>query len=121
MGTIAGILLILMSIAHNIYGEKKQIPDLKAIGDDPIMIGSLRIMIYQGGILLFLVGVIQILASLNLIELVGIAKYFPLGIIILNIGTMLILSITLHKEILKISGFQLIVFTIIIILMLLAI
>ena len=45
MGILAGILLVLISIAHNIYGEKKQIPELKKLTTDPIMIGSLRVMI----------------------------------------------------------------------------
>ena len=51
MGIAAGIIIILISIAHNIYGEKKQIPELKKITNDPIIIGSLRIMIFQGGVL----------------------------------------------------------------------
>ena len=45
MGLIAGILLILMSIAHNIYGEKNQIPALKKLTENTIIIGSQRIMI----------------------------------------------------------------------------
>ena len=58
MGIIAGTLLVLMSIAHNIFGEKKQIPDLKELTQDSIIIGSQRIMIFQGGILLLAVGII---------------------------------------------------------------
>ena len=49
MGIIAGILLVLMSVAHIIFGEKKQIPDLKELTQDSIIIGSQRIMIFQGG------------------------------------------------------------------------
>ena len=48
----------IISIAHNIYGEKKQVPELKKISNDSIMIGSLRIMIYQGGVLLLAIGVL---------------------------------------------------------------
>lgn len=50
MGIAAGIMIILVSVAHNIYGEKKQLPALKKVSNDPIMTGSLRIMIFQGGI-----------------------------------------------------------------------
>ena len=76
MGIIAGIIIILISIAHNIYGEKKQIPDLKKLTNDSVMIGSLRIMIFQGGFLLLAVGIIQVLASANIIQLTGISAFF---------------------------------------------
>jgi len=49
MGIAAGILLVLISIAHNVYGEKKQIPALKKFTNDSIIIGSQRIMTFQGG------------------------------------------------------------------------
>ncbi len=58
MGIAAGVLLVKISIAHNKYGEKKQIPALKELSKASIMIGSQRIMIFQGGVLLFAVGVI---------------------------------------------------------------
>ena len=48
MGTAAGILIVLISIAHSVYGEKKQIPDLRNKTDDAITIRSARIMIHQG-------------------------------------------------------------------------
>ncbi len=68
MGIAAGVIIILISIAHSIYGEKKQIPELKKITNDAIMIGSLRIMIFQGGILLFAVGIVQVLVSVDIIQ-----------------------------------------------------
>ena len=121
MDFIAGILLILIGIAHNIYGEKKQIPDLKAISNDSIMIGSLRVMIFQGGILLMAVGIIQLLLAISLIQLTGFAAYFPVGIVFLNFCTFLLITIFIHNELLKITLPQLIVFIVIIILQFLSV
>lgn len=114
MGIIAGILLVLLSIAHNVYGEKKQIPDLKAITKDPIMIGSLRVMIFQGGLLLLGVGIVQLLASAGVIELLGVARYFPVGIVLLNFVTFLFITLVVHKELLKITIPQIVIFILII-------
>ena len=114
MGLTAGILIILISIAHNIYGEKKQIPELKKVTSDPVMIGSLRIMIFQGGILLLAVGIVQLLISINMIQLSGLAIYFPVGIVLINFLTSLVIAIVAHKEIFKITIPQFIFFAIII-------
>lgn len=118
MGLIAGILIVLISIAHQVYGEKKQLPDLKALTQDSIMIGSLRIMIYQGGFLLLAVGIIQILASLDIITLMGAARYIPLGIVSINFLTALLVSVLGHRKILRTIIPQFIVFIVIIGLML---
>ena len=120
MGIAAGILLVLVSIAHNIYGEKKQIPALKEITKDSITIGSQRIMIFQGGILLLAVGIIQILSSLDIIVLTGVARYFPVGIVLINVCTSLFLILLAHKEILKITIPQFVIFIAIISLQLLS-
>ena len=114
MGITAGVLLVLMSIAHNIFGEKKQIPDLKKLTQDSIAIGSQRIMIFQGGILLLAVGIFQILISTNIIELNGVARYFPVGIVFINFFTALSITVLAHKEILKITTPQFVVFIVII-------
>lgn len=121
MGIAAGIIIILMSIAHNVYGEKKQIPALKELTQDSIMIGSLRIMIYQGGILLLAVGVVQVLVSTHILELSGIAAYFPVGIVILNVITSLIIAALLHHEIFKITIPQFVIFALVIALQILSI
>lgn len=118
MGLIAGILLVLLSFAHNIYGERKQIPDLKAITQDPIMVGSLRVMIFQGGILLLAVGTIQILIALGTIELTGIARFFPVGVVLLDFGTFLVITAMFHRELFGITIPQIIVFMLIIVLQL---
>ena len=120
MGIIAGVLLVLLSIAHNVYGEKKQIPDLKALTEDSIIIGSSRVMIFQGGLLLLAVGIVQILASTGTIELTGIARFFPVGIILLNLCTFLFMAIVVHRELLKITIPQLVIFAVIIALQLLS-
>ncbi|MEZ4669821.1 MAG: hypothetical protein R3E39_18095 [Anaerolineae bacterium] len=121
MGTLGGILLVVLSFAHIIYGEKKQIPDLKALTSEPIMVGSLRVMIIQGGILLLAVGIVQILVSVGAVELLGVARYIPVGIVLLNFCTFLVIAIFIHKELLKITIPQLVIFIIIIVLLLLSI
>lgn len=121
MGTVAGIIIILISIAHNIYGEKKQIPELKKITNDSIMIGSLRIMIFQGGILLLAVGIIQVLASANFIQLTGISVYFPVGIVLINFITSLIIAGFVHREVFKITIPQFVIFSVVIVLQFLSI
>ena len=114
MGLAAGILLVLLSFAHNIYGEVTQIPELQAITQDPVMIGSLRIMIFQGGILLLAVGIVQILASLNVIKLTGVARFFPVGIVSLNLITFLTITTLFHPELFQITIPQIILFVVII-------
>jgi len=114
MALAAGIILILISIVHIIYGEKQQIPNLKKITQDSIIIGSTRIMVSQGGFILLAVGIIQVLTSINIIELVGVARYFPVGIVIINVCTSLIIAIFAHKEIFKITIPQFIIFSVII-------
>lgn len=116
MGLAAGIIIILMSIAHIIYGEKKQVPELKKLTNDSIMIGSLRIMIFQGGILLLAVGILQIMVSADIIHLAGIAAYFPVGIVLINFTTSLIIAGFIHRDVFKVTIPQFIVFSIIIIL-----
>ena len=114
MGIAAGIIIILISIAHNIYGEIKQIAALKKITNDAIMIGSLRIMIYQGGIILLAVGIIQVLISLHFIQLSGISAYFPIGIVLINFVISLLITLFLHREVLRVIIPQFVIFTIII-------
>ena len=120
MGIAAGIIIILISIAHNVYGEKQQIPALKKITDDPIIIGSVRIMIYQGGILLFAVGIIQVLMTMGTIHLAGVSAYIPVSIVLINFFTSLTLMASIHREVFSIAIPQLVVFTIIIVLQLLS-
>ena len=114
MGIAAGILLVLISIAHFIYGEKKQIPPLKQLTNDSIIIGSSRVMIFQGGLLLLAVGIFQILASVNTIELTGATRYIPVGIVLLNFFTALLISVFAHREVLKATIPQFTIFIIII-------
>ena len=120
MGIAAGIIIIIISIAHNIYGEKKQIPELKKITNDSVMIGSLRIMIFQGGILLLAVGIIQVLVAANYIQLPGISAYFPVGIVLINFLTSLIIAGFIHREVLKITLPQFVIFAVIILLQILS-
>lgn len=120
MALTSAILLILISIAHFIYGEKKQIPDLKKITSDSIMIGSLRIMITQGGFVILLAGIIQLLVALNIISLLGIARFFPLSLVLINFVVALIVTLLFHREIFNVTLPQFVIFTIIIVLQLLS-
>ena len=114
MELAAGILIIIISIIHIIYGEKQQISVLSKITEDSILIGSFRVMSFQGGFLLFAVGLIQVLNFLNIITLSGIAIYFPVGIICINIFTFMLIAIIKHKKLFSIIAFQLFIFAIII-------
>jgi hypothetical protein len=116
MALIAGILLIFISIAHFIFGERKQIPDLKKITNDSIVVGSHRIMIFQGGMLLLAVGVLQVLIAINVFSLEGIARYFPVAIVLTNFLTAFCIIIISHRAILKITIPQFFIFIVIILL-----
>lgn len=120
MTLTSAILLILISIAHFIYGEKKQIPDLKKITSDSIMIGSLRIMITQGGFVILLAGIIELLVALNIISLLGIARFFPLSLVLINFFVAFIVTLIFHREIFNVTLPQFVIFTIIIVLQLLS-
>lgn len=116
MGIAAGVLLLLMSIAHIVYGEQKQIPALKAISQDQIMIGSLRIMIYQSGCILLAIGLTQLLWQLEYLQLTGVARYFPVAIVLINVLTSFFIILIKHRQIFKITFPQFIIFSIIILL-----
>jgi len=120
MGIAAGILLVLISIAHNVYGEKKQIPALKKFTNDSIIIGSQRIMTFQGGVILLAVGIVQLLVSAGIIELIGVARYFLVAIVLINFLTTLFVAGGWHREIFKITLPQFILFIVIISLQLLS-
>ncbi|MBB6453289.1 hypothetical protein HNQ94_001737 [Salirhabdus euzebyi] len=116
-----GVILIFMSIVHIIYGERMQVDVLKKVTDDTILIGSYRVMSLQGGILLFAIGIIYFLSFLELISLTGIAAYFPVGIVLLNVLSVLIVTLTKHMELLKVTIPQFVIFGIIIALQILVI
>jgi len=121
MELAAGLLVIILSILHTLYGEKQPVANLSKLTNDSILIGSVRVMSLQGGVLLFAVGVIHILSFLNVIALSGVAAYFPLGVICINLLTFLLVAIFKHRQLLSITAFQLVVFTIIIVLQILSI
>lgn len=119
MELVASILIIIMSIAHIIYGEIKQLPEYSALTEDSILIGSVRVMIYQGGVILLAVGITQLLHALTVIQLEGIGLYFPVGIVVLNFLVSLLIILIKHTSILKVTVPQFVVFGIIIVLLLL--
>ena len=120
MELAAGILVLLISILHIIYGERQPLRQLMGLTDDEVLIGSVRVMSLQGGVLLFAVGSIHFLHYFNLIALTGIAAYFPLGIICINLFTFLVVAIFKHQKLFSVIAFQLVVFTAIIVLQILS-
>ena len=121
MELAAGLLIIVMSILHIIYGEKNPIAALSTLTDNTILIGSFRVMSLQGGLLLLAVGLIHILQFFNIITLVGIAVFFPLGLICINLIAFLLIALFKHKDLFSIITFQLAAFTVIIILQILSV
>lgn len=113
MGTAAGIIILLISIAHSVYGEKKQSPDLRNVTDDSITLGSARIMIHQGGVILFFAGLLQLLNAQEIWVLEGVARYIPLALVSLNVLVSFGIALGLHREIFKITVPQFIVFALI--------
>ncbi|HEU4964223.1 MAG TPA: hypothetical protein VFV52_10285 [Bacilli bacterium] len=114
MELTAGIMLVLLSILHVAYGEKMQVPLLKQATDDSILLGAYRVMSLQGGLLLFAVGLINILNATSVITLQGIAVYFPLGIILLNILGFMVIAFSRHRELFKITVPQFLLFLIVV-------
>jgi hypothetical protein len=121
MELAGGLLVIAMSILHIVYGEKQPFANLRKTTDDSILIGSVRVMSAQGGFLLLAVGLVHVLSFLGAITLSGIALYFPVGIMCINLLTFLLVAILKHRELPSISVFQLVIFTVIIVLQLLSI
>ena len=113
---VVGIILVFMSIVHLIYGEKMQVNILKKLEVNNILIGSYRVMSLQGGLLLFAVGVVEIMVYAGLIELTGFAIFIPLGIICINVMSVFIVAIVKHQELFKATIPQFLIFAIIIIL-----
>lgn len=121
MKLVVGIILVVMSVVHVIYGEKIQVDELKKLNASHLLIGSFRVMSLQGGMILFAVGVVEVLAFYNLVVLTGVAAYIPLGILCLNVLSVLIVSFIKHKELIKAVIPQLLIFLIIIVLELLTV
>ncbi len=115
MALISGILIILIGVVHIIYGEVVQLKALTDSITDMITIGSTRIMIYQGGVLLLLVGTMQVLKGLKKLKVKGFLKYIPVGYIVTNFSTYLVLGLLLHPQVIKSSIPQIIIFVIIIV------
>ncbi len=115
MALISGILIILVGVVHLIYGEIVQLKALSESISDMITIGSTRIMIYQGGVLLILVGAMQVLKGLKKIKVKGFVSYIPIGYIIANFSTYLILGLLLHPQVIRSSIPQIIIFVIILV------
>jgi len=117
----AGIILILMSIIHVVYGEKVQVSELKQLKAKNLLIGSMRVMSLQGGVLLFAVGMVEIMVFFHLVNLTGFATYMPLGIVCLNVISVFIVAFIKHPELIKATIPQFLIILIIITLQLLSV
>ena len=114
---ITGVIIIVLGIAHIIYGESRLIPRIKNSSSNKLIISSSRIMSFQGGILLLCTGALQLLSGLNVIELTGVSAYIPLAIILINFGTYLLIAITAHREVFQETIPQVIIFTFLVVLL----
>ncbi|MBN2083452.1 hypothetical protein JW859_14750 [bacterium] len=114
MELAAGLLIIFVGVVHIVYGERQPLAALGLLTSDQTLIGSVRVMSLQGGILLLAVGAVHLLSFFDLIALTGFTAWIPLGIICLNLLTFLITALVKHRELLAISGVQLLLFAAII-------
>ncbi|QST00334.1 hypothetical protein IMZ31_01665 [Pontibacillus sp. ALD_SL1] len=121
MKLVVGVILIMMSMVHVIYGEKMQVDELKTLKASPLLIGSFRVMSLQGGMILLAVGVVEVLTFYNLVVLTGVAAFIPLGILCLNVLSVFIVSFIKHQELIKAVIPQLLIFLTIIIIELLTV
>jgi len=111
-----GVVLICLSIIHVVYGERRQVAVLKSVSDNPVLIGSFRTMSLQGGLLLLALGVVYMLGSAGMVTLGGVPSYFPLGVVLINVLSLLIVALTKHRELLKETVPQLVIFGAVIVL-----
>lgn len=115
MKLAVGLILIFMSIVHVFYGEKMQVTILKKLEADGMLIGSYRAMSLQGGLLLFAIGMLEIMVFTGSVELTGVAVYFPLIILCLNVIAVFIVAALKHRDLIKATIPQFIIFSFIII------
>lgn len=113
---VVGCILIILSIVHIWSGEKNQVSSLKKVTEDSILVGSFRVMSVQGGVILFTLGLLHLLNVLGWIVLSGIAVYFPLLIILINVVSFVVVGVFVHSELFKIVVPQLLIFSVLIIL-----
>ena len=121
MKLTAGIILIFMSIIHVVYGEKMQVNQLKKLEANDMLIGSFRVMSLQGGLLLFVVGIVEIMVYAGIIAFTGFAVFIPVGIVCLNVLSVFIIALLKHPELLKATVPQFIIVAIILILQFLSV
>ena len=86
--------MLFIGVVHIVYGEVAQISGLLAITQAPIIIGSTRVMILQGGIILIAMALLQIADSRRGGVLTGVAATFPLGLIVVNFAAFLLVALS---------------------------
>ena len=98
MELAAGLLIIIVGIVHIVYGEKQPLTALGLLTSDQTLIGSVRVMSLQGGIVLLAIGSAHLLSFFGLIALTGFAAWIPLGLICLNLLTFIVTALIKHRE-----------------------
>jgi hypothetical protein len=116
LALIVGCILLILSIVHIWYGEKNQISSIEKVSKDSILVGSFRVMSVQGGVILFTLGLLHLLNFMGLLVLSGVALYFPLLIILINVVSLVVVALVKHRGLLRIMVPQLLIFSIIILL-----
>lgn len=120
MDSIAGILLLILSLAHVVYGERKLLPDLASKLKDPFLVGSMRVMSMQGGVLLLLIAMLQLSVAGEVITLSGRAQFIPVVLVVANVLTFLVVTLIKHPILLRYTIPQMGLFGLVILLMLLS-
>lgn len=113
MKMAVGLMLVVMSVVHVIYGEKMQVSVLKRQEADSMLIASYRVMSLQGGLILLGVGVVEIMTYTGIMILSGAANYIPLAVVAMNVFAVLFFGLVKHRELLKTTVPQFIIFSII--------
>lgn len=92
MNLVVGIIILLISVAHYIYGFKELYPKINKNEIDYLVEASFKIMYIREGLILIIVGLLHIMLQFQIIELNGIARFTPITIIILNILTFILFA-----------------------------
>ncbi|KUP08350.1 hypothetical protein Q73_06280 [Bacillus coahuilensis m2-6] len=116
MSLLSGCFLFLLGIAHILYGEKVQLPQLKAEGAGSESLYSVKIMIFQGGVLLLFLSSFQILSSLGIFPFLILATTLYSMVVSLNFLTFISIALLKRQELLK-SALPQMIFVIVVVLL----
>ncbi|HOO73947.1 MAG TPA: hypothetical protein PLS66_01520 [Tepiditoga sp.] len=116
MEILSAFLFVLIGGIHIVFGEMVQMKILKDNTREEFLVASMRIMIYQGGILLIITGIVQMMNALEILTLSGLSAYIPLFVLLVNFVPFVFTALIKYRKIFIKSLFQVIYFIILIIL-----